>query len=251
MPKLLFVHGAAADARLWDPVIAALPDACHAEAITLTYFGEAPWPDDGARFGPRLHAQDIARHADAMGGAVHVVCWSYSVHVGLQALIAAPELFASALFYEAALGQYLTDEAEIAAYGKDAGQFYGAVGAALAEHGAEAAARQLVGDGFAELAPERQAIYLRNARMMPLLMGGGEAPPKIGPEALARIETPVRVVMGTETRPAFSLPSRALSDALPHGSLETVAGAEHFLPETDPQGFAAIVAAWIAEQDDV
>ena len=250
MPKLLFVHGAAADARLWDPVIAALPESWHAEAITLTYFGEAPWPDDGSRFGPRLHARDVCQRVAAMGGGVHVVGWSYSVHVGLQALLDAPELFASALFYEAALGQYLTDEAEIAAYGKDAGQFYGAVGAALAEHGAEAAARQLAGALFADFAPERQAIYHRNARMMPLVMGGGEPPPKILPDKLALIEAPVRVVMGTATRPAFELPSRALAAALPHGSLECVDGAEHFLPETDPQRFAAIVAAWVAGLDD-
>ena len=246
-PRILFVHGAAADARLWAPVIARLPADWHAEAITLTYFGEAAWPDDGHRFGTRLHARDIAEAAARMGGAVYLVCWSYSVHVGLQALLDAPDLFASALFYEAGLGQYLTAEREIEAFGKDAGSCFGAVGAKLSEEGAQASVRQLIGADFDGLAPDRQAMYLANAPMMPLLMGGGEAPTKIGPDKLATIATPCLVAMGALTRPCFALPSRALASRLPNGTLDVVSGADHFLPETNPALFAAIVEEWVSD----
>lgn len=245
--RILFVHGAAADARLWDPVIAALPAEWDAQAITLTYFGDLDWPDAGESFGPRLHSAEVREMAATMGGDVHLVAWSYSVHVALQAMLDAPALFASALFYEAALGQYITDEAEREAYGKDANSMYGAVGAKLAKEGEEAAVRQLVGSGFGALPADRQAMYLSNARMMPLLMGGGEAPTKIGPEQLATIELPCRITMGGNTRPAFALPSKALAAALPNGEIDVVAGADHFLPEKNAELFSAVVEEWIME----
>lgn len=244
-PRILFVHGAAADARVWQPVIAALPPHCDAHAMTLTYFGDAAWPDDGAAFGTRVHARDVCEMARAMGAPVHVVGWSYAVHVVLQALLDAPELFASALLYEAGLGQYVADDADRDAFARDANSLFGAVGAKLAKEGEEAAVRQLVGPGFARLPDERQALYLSNARTMPLLMGGGEAPTKIGPAKLATIRTPCRVAIGEATRPAFAIPSRHLAAALPCGELTVIPGADHFLPETGPVLFAALVADWI------
>lgn len=247
-PRLIFVHGAAADARLWSPVIAKLPPEWDAQAITLTYFGDAEWPDDGSQFGTRLHAQELRHMAAEMGGDVDIVCWSYSVHVGLQALLDAPGLFRSALFYEAALPHYLSDEAEREVFGKDFNSVFGAVGAKLEKEGHAAAVRQLVGPAFASLPQDRQDMYLSNARMMPLLMGGGEAPTKIGPDQLAAIETPCRVAMGAKTRPCFELPSRALAAALPNGNLDVIAGADHFLPETTPDLFAAVVEEWVSEQ---
>lgn len=245
--RILLIHGAAADARLWQPVVAALPADWQVDAITLTYFGEGDWPDDGGGFGTRLHAREVCEKAAAMGGDVHLVAWSYSVHVALQALLDAPALFASALLYEAALGQYIADDAGREAFGKDAGSLFGAVGAVLEKEGTVAAVRQLVGRAFAALAPERQAMYLANHRMMPLLMGGGEPPTKIGPEQLVTIEKPVRVAMGAETRPAFAIPSRALAAALPNGELDEIAGADHFLPETAPLLFAAIIEEWVGK----
>lgn len=246
--RILLVHGAAADARLWQPVTAALPPEWQVEAITLSYFGEGDWPDDGGGFGTVLHAREVCAKAAAMGGDVHVVAWSYSVHVVLQALLDAPTLFASALLYEAGLGQYVADEDDRAAFGKDAGSLFGAVGAVLEKDGTEAAVRQLVGRAFATLGPERQAIYLSNHRMMPLLMGGGQPPTKIGPALLATIDTPVLVAIGANTRPAFAIPSRALAKALPHGELDEIAGADHFLPETGPQLFAAVIEEWVDRQ---
>ena len=105
---ILFVHGAAGDARIWQPVIDALPDGLEAHALTLRYFGGQPWPDDGGAFGTDVHAADIVAAARAIGQRANLVCWSYGVHPGLAALLDAPELFASAFFYEAALPHYIT-----------------------------------------------------------------------------------------------------------------------------------------------
>lgn len=244
---ILFIHGAAGDSRVWAPVIAALPAGLAGIAPTLTYFGKDEWPDDGRGFGTEIHCRDIIRAARMAGHAVHLVCWSYAVHPGLAALLEAPELFASALFYEAGLPHYISSASERKAFSESAADLFGPVGRALAEHGPEASVEALVGPkAFARLPAERQAIYLSNARMMPLLMGGGRPPAMITPRELATIATPCCAALGLETQPAFAIPTRALAAAIPGAVLEEVAGADHFLPETDPGGFAALVRDWVA-----
>lgn len=245
-PRLLFVHGAASDARIWAPVLAALPQAWQAQALTLSYFGDDDWPDSGARFGTALHAADVARFARRMAGPVHLVGWSYAVHVVLEALIATPSLYASAFLYEPGLGQYIADDATREAYARDAGSLYGAIDGKLANFGAQAAVRQLIGPAFAHLPAEVQAMHLANARTMPLLMGGGQPPTKLARKDLADITVPCRVAVGSRTRPAFALPARALAEVLPSHDLVEVAGADHFLPQSDPVRFAGLVEDWVS-----
>lgn len=247
-PRLLFVHGAASDARVWAPVLAALPPAWRAEAVTLSHFGPPDARCCAEPFSTALHAADVARHASGMGGMVHVIGWSYAVHVVLEALVTVPGLWRSAFLYEPGLGQYIADDAAREAYGRDAGSLYGAIGAKLANDGAAAAVRQLIGPGFAQLPADLQAMHLANAHTMPLLMGGGAPPTKLAREELAAIGVPCRVAVGSCTRPAFALPSRALADLLPGHDLLEVAGADHFLPQSEPDRFAALVGDWVEMQ---
>lgn len=243
---VLFVHGAAGDARVWSPVIAALPVGLTGKALTLTYFGADPWPDDGSGFGTEVHCRDILRAAREAGSAVHLVCWSYGIHPGLAALLEAPELFASAFFYEAGLPHYISGAKDRAAFGASAAMVYGPVNQALAEHGPEAGVEALVGkEIFAQLPTDRRSLYLSNARMMPLLMGAGRPPAMITPRELATIATPCCAAYGGDTFDAFRIPTRALSAAIPGAALKEVPGSDHFLPETDPTGFAALVGDWV------
>lgn len=243
---VLFVHGAAGDARIWTPVIAALPAGITGEALTLTYFGAEAWPDDGRDFGTEVHCRDILRAARDAGGKVHLVCWSYGIHPGLAALLDTPGLFASAFFYEAGLPHYISGTKERAAFGQSASEVYGPVNRALAEHGPDAGVAALVGvERFAQLPEDRRALYLSNARMMPLLMGGGRPPALITPRELAKIATRCCAAYGADTPPAFAIPTRALAAAIPGAVNREVPRADHFLPETDPARFAALVADWI------
>lgn len=247
---VLFIHGAAGEARIWDPVIAALPIGLAGRATTLTYFGNAEWPDDGRGFGTDAHRQDIITAARAAGHPVHLVCWSYGIHPGLAALLAAPDLFASAFFYEAGLPHYISGAKDRAAFGASAAAVYGPVNAALAEHGPEAGVEALVGkETFAGLPADRRALYLSNARMMPLLMGAGQPPAMITPRELANIATPCCAAHGADTFDAFAIPTRALAKAIPGAELLLVPGADHFLPETDAARFAQLVGNWIASND--
>lgn len=242
--RVLFVHGAAGDARIWEPVIARLPADITGEALTLTYFGPGDWPDDGRNFSTELHCADILRAARKAGGPVHLVCWSYAVHVGLAALLAEPHLFASALFYEGARPHYIADKAQLREFGTSAETIFGPLAKALEQDGPEATIPALFGAHYANMPAQRRDIYLSNARMMPLLFHG--APPaKITPAELARISVPCCGAIGSETPPAFAISTRALAEAIPGAAVTMVEGADHFLPETGPDRFAALVADWI------
>lgn len=245
---LLFIHGAAGDSRVWDPVVAALPSGLAAIAPTLTYFGPGEWPDDGSGFGTEVHCRDIVAAARGAGRPVHLVCWSYGVHPGLAALLEAPELFASAFFYEAGLPHYIASAKERAAFAESADAIFGPVGRALAEQGPEASVEALVGkEAFTRLPAERRALYLSNARMMPLLMGKGRPPALITPRELAGIGTPCCAALGADTQAAFAIPTRALAAAIPGAVLTEVAAANHFLPETEPARFAGLVGDWVVK----
>ena len=245
--RVLFVHGAGGDARIWEPVIAALPDWIEGHACTLTYFGPEPWPDDGTRFGVTLHNADIRSAARALGESVHLVCWSYAVQVGLFALRAEPDLFASALFYEGARAHHITAEQDLAAFGESAKDIFGKLARAMAADGPDATIPALFGAHYKGMPEDRKAIYHSNARMMPLLFSATESD-KITRAELAGITTPVCGAIGTRTEPAFAISTRALVDALPHGQLEFVDGADHFLPEVGPERFARLVQDWLERQ---
>jgi pimeloyl-ACP methyl ester carboxylesterase len=241
---ILFVHGAGGDARIWDPVIGALPDWLESHAITLTYFGPAPWPDDGSGFGVSLHKDDIIAAAREIGQPVHLVCWSYAVQAGLAALIAEPSLFASALLYEGARPFHITNEADRTEFGKSAEMIFGVLARTLRTDGPAATIPALFGDHYAQMPEGRRAIYLSNARMMPLLFSSAD-PGKITCDDLAQITTPCCGAMGTASQAAFAISTKALVDAIPGSRLEIVEGADHFLPEIAPGRFAALVAEWV------
>lgn len=243
--KLLFVHGAGGDARIWEPVIAHLPDWMECDPITLTYFGPGPWPDDGAHFGIGLHKADIIAAARQVGQPVHLICWSYAVQAGLAALLAEPDLFASAVLYEGARSFHINNDADLAAFAASAQTIFGVLAGVLQEQGAEATIPALFGDHYEKMHEARRAIYLSNARMMPLLFSSSD-PGKITREDLAKIGTPCCCTMGTESQPAFTIATRAFAEALPKGHLEIVEGADHFLPEIGPERFARLVVDWVS-----
>ena len=244
MPRVLFVHGAAGDARVWQPVIDALGSEFDARAVTLTYFGTGNWPDSGENFGTELHAADIERAAS--GGGVHLVSWSMGTQPALKALCDAPHLFASALFYEPGLATFVEDETERAAWAADAHAAFAAVAQALHESGERAAVDAMIGERLADLSEERRQIYRDNARTMPLLMGGGRPPAEITAAELASVDCPTRIAMGASARPCFAIPSRGLAGALPSSELVIVESADHFLPEVDPARFATLVRDWLS-----
>lgn len=252
---MLFVHGALGDARTWGPVLDALPFDVDARAITLSYFGAAAWRGDGSDFGTERHAADLEQFIDAtMDAPVVVVAWSYGCHPALLLAQRRSDLVAALVLYEPVIGSFVEDDDLRHRFGADAAACFGAVGEVLAEQGEEAAAHRLFDNvghpGFiADLPEDRRRIALSNARTIPLMMGKGVPPTRITADDLRALDLPVIAAMGSQTRPAFAIPTRVLADVAPRGRLEVVEGAGHLLPESDPARFAGLVTEWLAQQD--
>ncbi len=252
---ILFVHGALGDARTWGPVLDALPWNVDARAITLSYFGTAAWRGDGSDFGTERHAADLEQFIDAtMDAPVVVVAWSYGCHPALLLAMRRPDLVAALVLYEPVIGSFIEDDELRHRFGADAAACFGPVADVLAQEGEEAAAHRLfdnVGEpGFiAAMQQDRRRIALSNARTVPLVTGKGAPPTKIAADDVRALDLPLIAAMGSETRPAFAIPTRVLADAARHGRLEVVPGAGHLLPESDPVRFAGLLTAWLAQQD--
>lgn len=254
MTGVLFLHGAAGDARVWTPVLDHLPPGIDARALTLTYFGTAPWPDDGAGFSTERHRDDIVQYVEAaMLPPVHLVAWSYSCHPALLAAIERPDLFAGVFLYEPALSTYIEDPEQRDLFIADLKQAFGPVTRALAEQGPLAGVRLMMArpgdpDAFERLPANRRAIYEEGAAMMPLmLLGQGQPAAWITAGMLRDLAVPVTVGMGSATRPVFAIPARTVAHECGAGRLVEVPGADHFLPEIDPAAFAALLRQWLAQ----
>lgn len=251
MKKLVLLHGAPGDGSLWQPIVDKLSADVHVICPTLRWFGSGSWPDDGSGFGTAAHTEQLIKLLQAEAGRpCAVAAWSYSTHVLLNALIRRSDLISKAFLYEPGLNTYLRDEAAIEAFNADSQAAFAPVAEALRMHGAKSAVEALFdasgGAGcFRRMPEERRRIYLASARMMPLLMGGGQPPANITAEDLSRIVTPVTVAFGRKTRRLFEIASRAVADAIPGAELRIVDAADHMLPEKEPQTFAALLDEWL------
>lgn len=246
--RILFIHGAPGDARVWSPVIDLLPAGAEARAITLSYFGLCEWPDDGSGFSTERHALDIVELVEAaMEPPVTLVGWSFGCHPALLAALERPDLFAALLLYEPSLTTYVEDAEALSAFERDSAAAFEPNVELMATEGPDAAVAGIIdssgGPGcFDALPAERQCIYRESARMLTLLMGAGQPPAQITRDRLNRLKMPATVAMGADTRPIFEIPSRALASAIPGAKLEILPKAGHMLPETEPERFAQLVA---------
>jgi alpha-beta hydrolase superfamily lysophospholipase len=61
---------------------------------------------------------------------------------------------------------------------------------------------------------------------------------------LPGIQTPVRIVQGSEDQVVAAVNATYLGDRLPHSQVDFIAGAGHFCWEERPDDYAALVIAW-------
>jgi pimeloyl-ACP methyl ester carboxylesterase len=85
------------------------------------------------------------------------------------------------------------------------------------------------GDRFADTIPYAQAYR----EQLPLLR-----------DLLPGIETPVRIVQGSDDQVVPAVNAEYLGDRLPHSRVDFIAGAGHFCCEEKPDEYASLVAHW-------
>lgn len=251
-PAVVFLHGALADYRLWNRHRALMADRYRAVAYSQRYFAPTPWVSDWPPFGITTHADDLALFLQKLGaGPVHLVAWSYAGHIALTVALRQPALLRSLFVYEPGVPAYVSDPAEMEAFAADAQAMFGPVFEAVQGSGdnGEGVRRLIDGSGgrpgyFDGQPPERQKLQMEHARTLPLQLAQS-TPPEITCEQLGSLALPVCIGQGEQTRPLFSIVSRAAVRCIPNCRHLVVPGAGHMWPDEDPAGFTAAVVDFL------
>jgi pimeloyl-ACP methyl ester carboxylesterase len=251
---VVFVHGAAGDLRVWEPIREAVADRYRFVATTLRYFGTGEWPDEGERFSVATHADDVAAFIAALGlGPVHLVGWSYGGNVATAVALEHPDRVRSLILFEPAISS-MVKEGEAGDAAREAqARMFAPVSAAVDGGDAEKAAIlliegvfQLPPGGFAGQPPEVQAIQLDNARTMLPLWAADLA--GVTCDMLGTLDKPTLIVHGTDSNAYWPHIAETMRECLPRAEVTAQPKVNHDGPVRDPAGLAAIIKDFVARQ---
>ena len=248
---ILFLHGALADMRIWQPHCALLSDNFRTMAYTQRYFGPEAVSFAAYPFGIETHCNDLKGFIEALGiGPVHLVAWSYGADIALNLAVQAPHLLQSLFLYEPGFPGYLDSE-PIAHFMADANQMFVPIFDAVAEGNIEQGVKLLIdGSGNQSGYFDRQCDafktqQMQNAHTLPLQLSQAK-PPVLTQADLAGIELPTQVAYGEDTRPLFQVVAEAAQASIKECTALIVPNANHMYPLENPTQFARNVAEFIA-----
>lgn len=229
-PRLLLVHGSAADHTTWSIQLASAP--LRERFTLLAYDRRADAPTIEA------HADDAAALLAADPQPALVVGSSFGAVIALDLVRRYPARCAGAILIEPPMGA--TDDAPAAPQA-----FLAAYDQRAAEQGGPAAAelflRTVLGDAaFARMPRAYQERAKHKWREIRADSGALIAyRPRYA--ELVRVETPVLLLGGERSAAYFRPTLEALQRALPHARLEIVPGAGHMLHAEAHRRFAELV----------
>lgn len=239
---VVFVHGAYADHRAWEAQReAVVAQGYRFIAPDLRYHGSSPLPDEGANYSLATHTSDVATFIQQLDvGPVHVVGLSYGSNVALVLTVQYPHLVRSLVLYEPAFDPIVSDPAYLETLGEE----WGSNGAfAASQEGDQREAVRLFTDwitvdpgSFEALPKTIRTVFLENSRTFPLILSSPGDPPIICAQA-GRIEVPVTVMKGEQTRPAFVIYSETAHECIPASQLVTIPDATHLAPVENTPAF--------------
>lgn len=248
---VVFVHGAVADLRFWEPQREAFAKGHRFIAYTFRYHGTAPWVEGGKPYSATIHAADLAAFISGLkAGPVHLVGLSYGGLLAAMVATKEPQLVRTLTLAEPAIFGLLasTPEAKPAmdAWGKGAGPMI----AALKAGDTMGATRQLIAlvnggppDAFDKLPPALRQMVTDNARTLPLLFGA--EPATVECEALGTIKVPTLVVRGERTPEFFSKTNELVGRCVAGSRLAVIPSAAHTMSYENPSGFNRTVLEFV------
>lgn len=252
---ILFLHGGLTDLRVWEPHREIIGDQYRTIAYSQRYHGRGAWSADWPPYGVNTHSRDLIEFIAAVAAPVHLVAWSYAAHVAFDAVLRRPDLFRSLFVYEPGFATYVADQADQSAAQEDAIAAFGPAFVAAGSGDVENALKLLVdasgqASGYFDAQPSAvKALQMDNARTIPELLFRQEPPPHISCAQLASLEVPTLVARGANSRPMYSIVSKAAQSCIGGAEHLVIPGRNHMWPDEDPQGFVDAVLRFIQAND--
>ncbi|HEV2785109.1 MAG TPA: alpha/beta fold hydrolase, partial [Solirubrobacteraceae bacterium] len=237
-PVVVLVHAGVADARMWEPLLAALTTRHRVVRYDMRGFGRTR-----AAAGTYSSARDLAGLLDALDIAcAHLVGASFGGQVALELAATEPARVASLVLLAPALPD-IEPSPELQAFAEaedqaiEAGRIEEAVGVNV-----EMWARRSADDVRALVADMQRTAFELQLR---------EGAEEIGLDPpvsarLAAIGVPTTVAVGDRDVPDFARVAERRERELPHAALHRMAGAGHVLALDAPDAVAQLVAAHVA-----
>jgi 3-oxoadipate enol-lactonase len=242
-PDLLFIHGMCGDAEVWADQVLRLQD--RFTCTTYDRRGHSRSPRGDAPERDATHAEDAAALVEALGlDLVTVVASSGGARIGLELLRQRPDLVRGAVLSEPPLLGVVPDHAE-----RFVAELSPKVTSAVRDQGPEAAVDAFfdhVCPGlWSQLDEGRRARYRANAPAM--LAELASTPSTITGADLGQLTTPVLLLSGTASHPAFRAVVDVLARTLPDARLVELEGCGHVTYAEQPERFAEAVATFAHE----
>jgi len=248
-PTIVALHASSSSGGQWAPLAAY--GAPHVDTVAVDLHGHGlgpalPAPDHN------VLAEDVARVAkisERIGGGVHLVGHSYGGATALRVALAIPGRIRSVTVYEPVLFGVLRD-----CYGRgrpaaEVLEIARAVRRHVRAGMRETAARLFIdywsGAGTWDTLPE--ARQMGHAARMPVIAAQFESLIRdpVGLEQFKTLDVPVLCIVGRQTRAPVVRIAELVAGALPHASVERVAGLGHMGPVTHPLAFAERVVEFV------
>ena len=249
---VVFVHGCCTDYRAWDAQRQAIAPHYRFLGLNMRYFGTAPWPDDGSKFGHQTDVDDIAAFIRGLNtGPVDLVGWSYSGPIVLLVALQHPELLHSLAIHEPGSLTYVTDPASFKIAGEDRqAAMAPAIAAAKAGDFAGAARFTPTGvnhqpDFWDTTTPEIRTMFLDNARTWTPMLAAPPQPP-LTCDMLRQIKIPALITYGEDTRTYYRIAAEGAAKCIPGAQLVAVPG-RHLAIAQQPAAFNAALLQFLSK----
>ena len=251
---VVFVHGAVADLRYWEPQRSAFTRQHRFISYSFRYHGTTPWSDDGKLYTADQHAADLAAFiSELKAGPVHLVGLSYGGLLAAMVAVKSPELLRTLTLAEPALFSLLAaspeDQAALQEWNKGTGPMIEAIKAGDNVKATRHISALVTGgppDTFDKLPADFRRILLDNARTMALLFA---APPSVVTcEMLQDVRTPTLIIRGERTPRLFARINDATGRCIAGSKLVVIPKASHPMSYDNPAEFNRVVLEFVARK---
>jgi pimeloyl-ACP methyl ester carboxylesterase len=234
-PPLVAVHGGTADRSRWAPIRDAL-----AERYTLYLLDRrgrgASKAESLGPYSIAREAQDAVAVTEMIGEPVLYLGHSYGAVVGIEALVLTDRI-TRAILYEPPF--------DAGGYEVVPASFRERFSALLQEDRREDALELFYSDIIRVDPTPLRTLPIWQARLAVVHTLEREAETCAAyvpdPAKLDAIRTPTRVLLGSDSPPAFGAAARVTVEAIPSADLVEIAGQGHGMIDADPAGFASLV----------